>query len=394
MIFWKGKIVGMNKFEAQRQYYPVLAYRTFLNTAQSGLIPTYAAEAMCADIQDRVMNGMDIVTHNERWAKANLLRPKIARMIHGSAEEIAFGPNSSTLFNIFANGIGLKPGDNVVTYDSAYFATTYTWINKRQDGVEARIIHAEDGRMDASKLMAAVDERTRAISVCHVDFGSGFRHDLAALGAFCRERGICLAVDATQSCGVMEIDVREMNIDFMTTSGYKWLQCILGIGFAYIRRELLDTLKQTDMGWVGTKDIMKNDPMVLDLSENANRFEYGSHNFTAVEGLTRTIDAYLRLGGKDIEAYVLSLADYAYERAASLPDVSILGDFESSHRSNIVTFLFPQNWTVTRDYLNTHGIAAMPLGPGRCRIGIHYYNNREDIDRFFDCLEEAGRSGA
>jgi selenocysteine lyase/cysteine desulfurase len=329
---------------------------------------------------------MDIVTHNERWALAEILRSKIAAMIHCDPAEIAFGPNSSTLFNIFANGIGLIPGDNVITYDSAYFAMTYTWINKRQDGVEARIAHAENGRVDAESIMKLADERTRAISVCHVDFGSGFRHDLATLGAFCRERGIYLAVDATQSCGVMQIDAQKMNLDFLTASGYKWLQCILGIGFAYIRRGLLDVLKQTDMGWTCTKDKMKNDPLILDLSENANRFEYGSHNFTAVAGLIRTVDAYLRLGGEDIESYVLSLVDYAYQRASELGKVSIFGDFSPSHRSNIVTLLYPKEWPITREYLHEKGTAAMPLGPGRCRIGIHYYNDREDLDRFFDCL--------
>ena len=376
----------MDKFELERQHYPVLAYRTFLNTAQSGLIPTYAGNAMCADIQDRVINAMDIVTHNERWGKAEFLRGKIAKLINCDSTEIAFGPNSSTLMNIFSNGIGLKPGDNVITYDSAFFATTYTWFNKKQDGVEARIVPAKDGCVDAAALMALVDERTRAISVCHVDFVSGFRHDLAALGAFCRERGIYLAVDATQSCGVLEIDVQKMNIDFLTTSGYKWLQCILGIGFAYIRRELLNKLKQTDMGWTGTRDKNKNNPMVLDMSENANRFEHGSHNFTAIAGLTCTIGAYLRLGGADIQTHVLSLSNYAYERAAALRQVSVLGNFAPEHRSNIVTLLFPEDWPITREYLYENNIAAMPLGAGRVRIGIHYYNNRQDIDRFFDCL--------
>lgn len=376
----------MDKFELERQHYPVLAYRTFLNTAQSGLVPTYAGNAMCANIQDRVLNAMDIVTNNEHWAEADALRGKISRLIHCDPTEIAFGPNSSTLFNIFSHGIDLKPGDNVITYDSAYFATTYTWINKRQDGVEARIAPSKDGYVDAAALMALADEHTRAISICHVDFVSGFRHDIAALGAFCRQRGIWLAVDATQSCGVMEIDVQKMKIDFLTTSCYKWLQCIFGIGFAYIRRELLNKLKQVDMGWTCTKNKMKNNPMVLDLSENANRFEYGGLNFTAIRGLNLTIDAYLRLGGADIQAHVLALSTYAYERAAALRKVSVFGGFAPEHRSNIVMLSFPEDWPISREYLYENCIAAMPMGPGRVRIGIHYYNNRQDIDRFFDCL--------
>ena len=378
----------MDKFDLQRQYYPVLAYRTFLNTAQSGLIPTYAAEAICDDIQDRVQNAMDIVSTNERWADVDSLRFRVAEMLHCDSTEIAFGANSSTLFNIFSNGINLKPGDNVITYDSAYSAMPYTWINKRQSGVEVRFVIAKEGRVDMSELISLADERTQAISVCHVDFGSGYRHDLAELGAFCRNHGIYLAVDATQTCGVLEIDVKKMNIDFLTTSCYKWLQCVWGLGIAYIRRGLLDVIKQDSMGWSCTKDKNHNNPLVLELSENANRFEYGGLNFPALAGLRRTIDAYLNLGPKDIEERVLSLTDYAYERARASKKISIFGNFEQKHRSHIIMFLFPESWPLTREYLLDNCIAAMPFGPGRCRIGIHYYNNREDIDRLFGVFEK------
>lgn len=378
----------MDKFDLQRQYYPVLAYRTFLNTAQSGLIPTYAAEAICADINDRVQNAMDIVSTNEHWADADSLRFRVAEMLHCDSTEIAFGANSSTLFNIFSNGIGLKPGDNVITYDSAYFAMTYTWINKQQDGVEVRIAKSKDGRVDASELFSLVDDKTKAITVCHVDFGSGFRHDLAEIGAFCRSRGIYFGVDATQSCGVLNIDVKKMNIDFLTSSCYKWLQCVWGLGIAYIGRELLDVIKQDAMGWSCTKDKNHNNPLVLDLSENANRFEYGGLNFPALAGLRRTIDAYLKLGSEDIEERVLSLSSYAYERAAACKKVSVMGNFEPEHRSHIVTFLIPESWPITREYLLDNCLAAMPLGPGRCRIGIHYYNNIQDIDRLFSVFEK------
>ena len=380
-----------NKFNIERQYYPVLAKRAFLNTAQSGLIPSYAAEAICGDIQDRVENAMDIVSTNERWADADALRFRVAEMLHCDSTEIAFGGNSSTLFNIFSNGINLKPGDNVITYDSAYFAMTYTWINKQRDGVEVRIASAKEGRIDASSLTSLVDKNTRAITVCHVDFASGFRHELAELGAFCRSRGIYFAVDATQSCGVLEIDVEKMNIDFLTTSCYKWLQCVWGLGIVYVRRGLLDSIKQDGMGWSCTKDKNHNDPLVLELSENANRFEYGGLNFPALAGLRRTIETYLRLGPKDIEEHVLCLTDYAYERVGESKKVSVFGNFESAHRSHIVTFSYPENWPITREYLLENRIVAMPFGKGRCRIGIHYYNNKEDIDSLFEVFNKLER---
>lgn len=381
----------MNQFESQRMYYPVLGYNTFLNSAQNGLIPTYAAEAMTQYILHRHVFALDVISMTAMWNDADDLRIKIARMLNCKSSEVLFGVNSSELFNLFSNGIDLRPGDNVVTYDCAYFAMTYTWFNKEQEGVETRIAHAANGAVSADDLMALCDERTRALTVCHVDFGSGYRHDLKKLGRFCRERGIWFGVDATQSCGAMNIDVEEMQIDFLTTSTYKWLQCLLGLGFAYISGRLLPRLKQSVIGWVGTVDKLHNDPMVLELTQDARRFECGGLSFCAMEGLKKTVDAYLRLGKQDVEDYILSLADYAYQRAAGLKECSVLGDFSPEHRSGIVTIQYPERFGINREFLQSRNINAMPQGSGRCRLSLHYYNNRSDIDVFFDLLEELER---
>lgn len=377
----------MNKFDAQRMFYPTLGYNTFLNSAQNGLIPTYAAEAMTQYIMNRHVFALDVISMTALWTDADDLRIKIAHMLNCKPGEVLFGANSSELFNLFSNGIEFNPGDNVVTYDCAYFSMTYTWFNKQKEGVETRIAHEVNGAVSAEDLMALCDEHTRALTVCHVDFESGYRHDLKKLGRFCRERGIWFGVDATQSCGAMNIDVEDMQIDFLTTSTYKWLQCLLGLGFAYVGSRLLPSLKQSVIGWVGTVDKLNNDPMVLELTQDARRFECGGLSFCAMQGLKKTVDAYLRLGKQDVEDYILSLVEYAYQRAARLKECSVLGNFSPEHRSGIVAIRFPERFGITRAFLQSHNINAMPQGAGRCRLSIHYYNNKSDIDCFFDLLE-------
>jgi len=378
----------MNKFDLQRQYYPVLAHRSYLNSAQNGLIPTYAAEAMCQFIQNRSLNALDLESMNALWDDAQTIRERIGRMLNCGADEIAFGPSSSALFNIFSNGVGLVPGDNVVTYDTAYHSTLFTWYNKREDGIEVRIAKSKNGWVNAEDLMALCDERTKAISISMVDYGTGYRHDVAKLGAFCRSKGIYLTVDATQCCGAMKIDVQQMQIDFLITSVYKWLQSPLGLGFVYIHRPLLDRLKQVDMGWTNVRDRRNISDEALDISPDANRFEYGGISFVALAGLKKVLDAYCKLGAQDIEDYILSLAQHAYARAKELRNVTVLGDFPREHRSGIVTLCYPEDWPITPEYLYARCIGAMPLGKGKCRIALHYYNNTEDIDRFFDMLKE------
>jgi len=378
----------MDKFQQQRQYYPVLGWNTFINTAQNGLIPTYAAQAMTQYIERRHINALDVIAMTAQWDDADLMREQIGQVLNCKPREVVLGVNASELFNIFANGIGLKAGDNVVTYDCAYYSMNYIWFNKQSEGVEVRVAKSHDGRVDAEDLMALCDENTKALTVCHVDFGSGYRHDLEKLGTFCREHGIWFGVDATQACGAMNIDVQKMKVDFLATSTYKWLQCLLGLGFAYISENMLDHLSQCIMGWVGTKDKLHNDTMVMDMTTDARRFECGGLNFCAMEGLKKTLATYLRLGKQDVEDYILSLSAYAYERAAALKKCRVMGDMPVEHRSGIVTIQYPESFGICREFLQSRNINAMPRGNAACRISLHYYNNRDDVDRFFDLLEE------
>ena len=378
----------MNKFELQRQYYPVLAHRCFLNTAQNGLIPSFAQEAMTKYIENRTLNALDLERMDLLWDDSWNVRSQIGRMLNCGADEVCFGSSASDLYNIFSNGIGMKAGENIVTYDSAYFSTLFTWYNKEKEGIELRIAKNVEGVVSAESLMELCDEKTRAISICMVDFGLGYRHDVKKLGEFCRANNIYLAVDATQACGAMKIDFKDMKIDFLFTSTYKWLQGLLGLGFAVIDRPLLDTLEQTDMGWTNVKNRRKIATDHLDVSTNANKFEYGGISFVAMEGLRKVLDAYLKLGADDVEKRILGLAAYAYEKADELKSVKVLGAFPEEHRSGIVTVSYPEEWPITSEYLLERAVGAMPQGKGRTRIAMHYYNTEDDIDKFFGILKE------
>ena len=203
----------MKKFELQRQYYPVLAHRCFLNTAQNGLIPSFAQEAMTKYIENRTLNALDLERMDLLWDDSWNVRSQIGRMLNCGADEVCFGSSASDLYNIFSNGIGMKAGENIVTYDSAYFSTLFTWYNKEKEGIELRIAKNVEGVVSAESLMELCDEKTRAISICMVDFGLGYRHDVKKLGEFCRANNIYLAVDATQACGAMKIDFKDMKIE-------------------------------------------------------------------------------------------------------------------------------------------------------------------------------------
>lgn len=378
-----------NKFNRERWHYPVLDRYTYLDTATTGLIPQYACDAMSTYLQNRTSLAMDIDDYHWQWEYADDVRGEIAAMIGAeSGDEIAFGQNSSTLFNIFCNGLNLEKGDNVVIYEGAFPAMTYVWLNlKEQLGLEVRVAGVANGETAPEDLFALADGHTKAVTVCQVDSGSGYRHDLKAIGTWCREHGIAFGVDATQACGAMSLNVKEMNIDFLTTSAYKWLQGIQGIGFAFIDREFMKQLKQSEMGWANVYDRINGEPFDLVISRKACRFENGGLPAIGLYGLHETIQTYMRLTGKDIENYILDLTDYLYCEVEKVQGLSIAFPHDRKHRSGLVSLYFPEKLGLTEHRLRTAGMRAKIQGKDRMRIALHYYNNTQDIDRFIAYLK-------
>jgi selenocysteine lyase/cysteine desulfurase len=242
----------------------------------------------------------------------------------------------------------------------------------------------ENGAVPLDRLLACVDSDTAVISLCAVENTTGFRQDLAAVGAFCRQRGITLAVDATQCIGALEIDVERMGIDFLAAASYKWLNNLFGIGFGYIRPGLLDRIRQPYMGWSGNLDRHDQSHYHFDPAPSAARFETGGLSWTGLAGMTAALETYLGLGKHAVERYILSLTDAVYEYAARHPDVRLAYPFPAAHRSGIVCLAVPEAWRLDDATLRRNQVRAHMQTPGRMRIGLHFYNNLEDIAGLFD----------
>jgi selenocysteine lyase/cysteine desulfurase len=368
-------------FEEERRYYPALNACVYVNHAVGGLIPTYSRDAMLDYIHDYADNPSTMEKFIAYWKYCDDARAYVARLFGCSASEITYGLSHSWLFNIFTNGIGLRNGDNIITTENSHSSVNYICMHQRGKGVTTRFVKPREGRYELEDILTLVDEKTKAICLCYVENKTGFRHDLRSVGEFCRKNGIFLAVDATQAAGVLKIDVREMKVDFLTTSCYKWMQGIYGVGFAYVSRELLPLLEQPDMGWTGSKDRHHLNPLVLNLSEDANKFECGNINTVGIIGVSKVIERYLALGAEEIEKHVMSLVNYFYEEAKTLKKFRIYGDYAEKHRSSVITLHHPADLEISNQSMERAGIVAHCYPPELLRLGFHYCNNRQDVDK-------------
>src|SRR5450432_879714 len=199
-----------------------------------------------------------------------------------SIDEIVGLSSTSTALNIVAQSLPWQAGDNVVLVDGEFPSNVYPWMRLQdRQGVEVRLIPNQPG-MTLEALAPFVDARTRVVTASMVQFFSGHRTDLAAIGHFCREKGILFVVDGIQAVGHFPVDVQAMGIDIFASGGQKSLMGPPGIGFLYVRRDLADSMRPALIGANSVVDFMHWLKYDLTPLPGAARFALGTTNFGGV----------------------------------------------------------------------------------------------------------------
>ncbi|MCC6418400.1 MAG: aminotransferase class V-fold PLP-dependent enzyme [Gemmataceae bacterium] len=369
---------------ALRDEMPVTRRWTFLDHAAVAPLPACVHRAMVEWADDLAEHG---VANEPRWLRRiEEVRGLAARLIGADPLDVAFVKNTSEGVGIVAEGYPWRPGDNLITAADEYPANRYPWMNLAARGVEVRVVPSRNGRLLLDDLRAAIDGRTRLVSLSFVEFATGFRNDLDAVGALCRERGLHFFVDAIQGLGVLPLDVGRTPIDFLAADGHKWLLGPEGAGVFYIRGELVDLLHPVGIGWnsvVGAWDFARID---FRLKPHAGRWESGTLNVAGITALGASIEWLLSLGIPAVAARVLELTDYLCERAPAA-GLEVFSSRRPTEKSGIVSLTAPGvDARQAVKHCRDQGIVINHRA-GRLRVSPHCYNTTEEIDRFLAAVK-------
>jgi selenocysteine lyase/cysteine desulfurase len=288
-------------------------------------------------------------------------------------------PNTAAGINTAALSLPLRAGDNVLVLEGDYPAVIYPWLNLAPRGVLVKWVPQVDGGLDLETLKARIDNRTAAIALSTAMFATGFKNDIAALGALCRERRIYFVVDAIQTLGAFPLDVQACGIDFLSCGSQKWMLSIPGSGFLYCRHELLDELQLG--AYVGTTSTV--DPFnFLDynftLQPSAERFNIGTPNIAGMVGLNAAMGLIQEAGPAHIAERVLALTDTLIA-GLQRRGCRIHSNLDPAHRSGIV-IVEVADPPATYERLLAAGVVTSPRGAG-LRIAPHFYNTEEEVLR-------------
>jgi selenocysteine lyase/cysteine desulfurase len=388
-----------------RSNFPGTRDGIFTNVAQRGLMPVQVRDAITAYLDRRTGVGW---SKEESFDCVEGTRVTFAKMVNADPDEIAFVKNVSDGLNHIAGGMSWQAGDNMILCpELEHPANVYPWYNAaRRYGIEVRTVPPDDGRINLDTLMAAVDERTRVVSVSTVTFSPGFVTDIPALSAACGERGVRVVVDAAQSVGILHTDVEQLGVDALAVATQKGLLACYGMGFLYCRKDFAEELEPAalarfsvayDEGAHETALTGEN----FTYAAAARRFDGGNYNYLGITAVKAALDLLNQLGTPAIDTYVRELAARMAEGflEAGLP---VCGGSPGPHLGNIVALGESgsgRHYTADDPAMNTlhdaltQGGVHLSIRKGILRFSLHAYNNEEDVDRVLE-IARGGRGPA
>jgi cysteine desulfurase/selenocysteine lyase len=376
--------VNIILLEAYRSEFPVTQKYIYLDHAGIAPLSLRVKSAIETFLSEATLGGAFLYP---KWTQRTVeIRQSCARLINANPDEIAFVKNTSHGLSIVAGGLDWQPGDNVLLYEREFPSNIFPWMNLQRKGVNVRVLPSREGRIDVRDIERLTDAKTRLLALSSVQFANGFRIDLRQVGDLCRRKKVLFCIDAIQSLGIIPMDVKECNIDFLSADAHKWLLGPEGIGIFYCKEELAEQLDPPLIGWKSVKNELAFDHPDLLLKSNALRFEEGSMNLLGIFGLGAAVELLSEIGIQRIEEQVLGLGDVIIRNAEERGH-SVLTPKARQERGGNITIAGNFEPMKAKEILQQQGIMVNVRGGG-LRISPHFYNTEGEITATFNAIDQ------
>lgn len=325
-------------------------------------------------------------------------REKLCRLFHGeNPKQFAFTSNATESLNTAIQGL-IGPGDHVITTMLEHNSVLRPLYEREAVGVELTILRCDTyGNISYEEIEAAIRENTKAIVCTHGSNLTGNLTDIGRIGAIAKKHGILLIADASQTAGLIPIDVQEMQIDVLCFTGHKGLYGPQGTGGIYVRPGV--EIKPLKRGGSGIETYNKNHP-----AQMPTALEAGTLNSHGIAGLNAALTYIEETGVEHICQLALERMWQFYEGVCDIPGVTVYGDFSGKERVPIVSLNIEDfdSAEVSDELLTEYGIATRAGGhcaplmhevlgnveQGAVRFSFSHFNTQEEVEKAISAIRE------
>jgi selenocysteine lyase/cysteine desulfurase len=329
-------------------------------------------------------NGAIGSAHYGHWLEMEReLRNLLAKLINApSGQDIALLKSTSEGLSVIAHGLDWSPGENIVSIAQEFPSNRIVWESLKPQGIELRLLDLSQCEDPVNELVALCDDKTRLLSVSSVQYATGERLQLQALGDYCKTHGIIFVVDAIQSLGAFPFDLSTSQADFVVADGHKWMLGPEGVALFYCNPTLRPRLKLNQFGWHMVEAMGDFDRTDWQTAHSARRFECGSPNMLGIHALHASLSLIHELGLADISAKIRRNTDFVIDQVDTA-GYALLTPREAYKRAGIVTFRVPDrdNHALYEGLMKQQVMCAYRAGG--IRFSPHFYNHEKEIGEAF-----------
>jgi selenocysteine lyase/cysteine desulfurase len=370
-------------WDALRRHFLFQEGVIMMNNGTVGPMPKPVFNTLIKTFKVQATNPYDTYAYIPR--KKAEVRRKVAEFIHADPEEIAITRNTTEGMNFIANGLDLKEGDEVILSTMEHPGGTHPW-NLKEKRYGVKIVYVPIGLPPASVdefvsgFEKTITPRTKVISISHTVYISGLISPLKELCKMAHEKGILVLADSAHGIGMLDLNMKEMDVDFFTTSPYKWLGAPTGVGVLYIKKEHLEKVWATlaTGGW--------------DNSASARKFEAVGQRADALTiALGEAIDFQNHIGKQRIERRIKTLAGYLKRELTKIPGVKLHTSQDPYISGGLTAFSIegvePRN--VVNYVREKYNIVIRTVGNEEkgtygLRVSTHFYIAKKHVDMLLE----------
>lgn len=268
------------------------------------------------------------------------LRQILCRLINCEPEEIIFTQSTTEGLNYVAAGLEWKKSDIIIARGGLHehYANYFPWLNvSKKYGVKLEEVKIDkNGFFDLDKIdKIAKNKNSRLITLSHVLYNNGAIMPVEEIGKIAKKHSLLYSIDAAQSVGTINVNVRKIGCDFLAFPGFKWICGPSGIGIFYCKKESAPLLIPK---YIGGESAIITEEKNLVYADSPQKFQTGFRNYVGIAGLKSSLRYIQHMGIDTIRKMNMKVANEIIEQLRTIPGVSIFVPEDEKLRSSIVSF--------------------------------------------------------